>query len=121
MAFSDIQRQICKRVTQCLLFRYCYYIRCSPLVSDTVYDGMERDLRVLVREYPEDAKKVLFVSDVLNAPGSDLLDSYPRAIEQLAESLLDYVPRFTRNTPAVKRNHETNSEQTFIGQHGLFD
>jgi len=56
---------------QVLLHRYCYYVLANPLVSDAVYDQIEREARKI---YPED--------NVVHKVGSSLPSSYPDWIKE---------------------------------------
>jgi NAD-dependent DNA ligase len=83
--------EISKLRTYCLIHRYLYYVKASPLVDDLTYDAHERKLKELVTQYPQ----LAFEADnqsycPTNTVGSDNPEDYPRRIEQLAESLLKY-------------------------------
>lgn len=57
-----------KLVKDCLTHRYRYYVLNQPVISDYEYDMLERE-----------AKKV-DTEGLLNVPGSDLEESYPKEI-----------------------------------------
>lgn len=68
-----------------------YYVKAETLISDQEYDRLERDLRKLVTEFPEEAIKAAFsLMCPVTSVGSSSADDYPRLIEQIAESLLKF-------------------------------
>lgn len=100
MDISEIKALIRKRRTQCLVQRYTYYVLGASLVADAVYDGWERELRDLVDRFPEIANQVEWhYMCPSKHVGSSLADDYPRSIEQLAVSLVEYAPRFCQRKP----------------------
>jgi hypothetical protein len=80
--------------TICLIHRYLYYVKDSPIIADLAYDTLERKLKTLVEGFPELAAKAAFgeICPVTH-PGSSFPEDYPRRVEQLAESLLAYSGR----------------------------
>lgn len=82
---------ISKRRKQCLIHRYLYYVKAAPLISDLVYDLLEGNLKQLIVKHPllED-KAAYSLMCPTKTVGSDNLEDYPREIEQLAESLLNW-------------------------------
>lgn len=88
---NPIVDEIAKYRTICLIHRYLYYVKDNPLVSDAQYDVFERKLKALVESNPKLARMAAYAGICpLTRPGSSLADDYPRRIEQLAESLLEY-------------------------------
>ena len=94
MATKKLDKQIVAEISKyraiCLIHRYCYYVKSSPLISDQQYDIFERKLKALVTQHPQ----LAFEADnqsycPTQSVGSDNPDDYPRRIEQLAESLLE--------------------------------
>jgi len=63
-------------VDECMAHRYLYYVESAPVISDVLYDRMEREARLLVgSRHP------------LHRPGSSLASSYPPHIVHLAGEL----------------------------------
>ena len=58
---------------KCMVHRYRYYVMNEPLISDSIYDAMERKAR---EEAPE--------GHPILAVGSSLADSYPDHIKEIA-------------------------------------
>jgi len=88
---------ITKYRTICLVHRYLYYVKAESIVSDFNYDMMERKLKALISEHPALAHKADHSSFCpTENVGSSSADDYPRSIEQLAESLLAYHKKGTR-------------------------
>lgn len=87
-----------KRRRQCLIHRYLYYVKSEPLIDDYKYDMLERELRSLVEAHPALSHIAPFDSMCpARIVGSSNREDYPRAIEQLAESLLSYARKNTGN------------------------
>jgi NAD-dependent DNA ligase len=88
---KDIIALIEKRRKQCLIHRYCYYVLAAPLISDVAYDNLEADLKRLVTLYPEQEHKAAYsLMCPTRTVGSSNLDDYPRAVEDLALSLVKH-------------------------------
>ncbi len=99
MTAQAITAQIVRYRTICLAHRYLYYVKAESIISDVIYDGLERKLRDLIDKYPDIASK----SDYnLICPtttlGSDLADTYPRRIKQMADTLLAAHKKALRTT-----------------------
>lgn len=62
---------------QVLMHRYLYYVKDSPVISDYVYDQIERDARAVCKE-----------DSPVHGVGSSLASSYPPYIIQMAEDKL---------------------------------
>lgn len=91
--FDAVRRQIEKRRAQCLVHRYLYYYKNESLVTDAFYDNLERELRALVSQYPRVAATAKYDEDCpTRAVGSSILDTYPKAIQMLGDSLAIYNP-----------------------------
>jgi NAD-dependent DNA ligase len=94
MTAKEIIRDITKYRTALLVHRYLYYVKADAIVSDFVYDMQERKLRGLIAQYPALAFRADHASYCpTESVGSSNADNYPRRIEQLAESLLQYHKR----------------------------
>ena len=56
MAHTKLDKQIIGEIAKyraiCLIHRYLYYVKNSPLVSDFTYDMYERKLKELVTQHP---------------------------------------------------------------------
>lgn len=78
-----------------MLHRFLYYVLAQPLIDDLAYDMLERDLRVLVEENSELAATLPFADECpLLTVGTSNLWDYPRPIQHLGTSLLDWVERY---------------------------
>lgn len=62
----------------CLVHRYLYYVLSSPIISDYVYDLMEKEARIK-----------LDPNHLLNKPGSSLKTIYPTHIVEIGNKLLE--------------------------------
>lgn len=62
---------------QCLVHRYLYYVKARPIISDYEYDMLERKA---VLTAPKDHP--------IHSSGSDLEDSYPQNIKDIANGFL---------------------------------
>ena len=60
---------------KCLVYRYLYYVKNISKISDQQYDGMERE-----------AVESASPDHPIHSPGSDLEDSYPDYIKEIAKS-----------------------------------
>jgi len=86
-----IVKEITKYRAICLIHRYLYYVKAATLVTDYQYDMMERKLKGLIESHPILALKADYSAHCpTQCPGSSNLEDYPRRLEQLAESLLEY-------------------------------
>jgi NAD-dependent DNA ligase len=89
---KEIGALIKKRRLQILVARFLYYVRSESLVTDAVYDAWENELKRLVAAHPDIANAQPYASMCPSRTvGSSIQDDYPRAVEQLAESLLKHV------------------------------
>ncbi len=60
----------------CLAHRYLYYVKNAPAISDYRYDLLESE-----------ALKAISHDSLLNKPGSDRAEDYPKEAIELAEKL----------------------------------
>lgn len=106
MAHGKMEKQIVAEIskyrTLCLIHRYLYYVKSSPLISDQQYDVFERKLKALVTQHPSlafgaDNQSYCPVANV----GSDNPEDYPRRVEQLAEDLLAHKGDHGKAVPDV--------------------
>lgn len=64
----------------CLVHRYLYYVKGSPIISDQQYDILEREaVRFEKRTHP------------VHFPGNDLEDSYSNKIKNTAIKVLNAI------------------------------
>lgn len=88
---ADPAAQILRRRKQCLVHRYLYYVKASPMIDDATYDAWERELKALVTEYPDVAANVRYADDCpTQHVGSSNLWDYPRELQLIGDSLLVY-------------------------------
>ena len=86
--------QIVRRRKQLIVHRYLYYVRSASLIDDFTYDMWERDLRLLVADNAELAARLPYDEECpTKGVGSSNLWDYPRELQILADSLLDFVAR----------------------------
>lgn len=65
----------------CLLHRYLYYVKSSPIYQDFVYDIFEKEAK----------ERGLAEGSPLNKPGSSLEEDYPENIVKVANDILEIV------------------------------
>ena len=63
--------------------RYLYYVKQAPIISDTTYDQIEKEILKEVQTNRLDGKK-----SPLATPGSDDPKCYPKHVRYLATALL---------------------------------
>jgi NAD-dependent DNA ligase len=70
--YSDLKKE-----DRCLVHRYLYYVMDTPIISDYIYDAMERE----ARKFADENHPILKV-------GSSLAKDYPEHIVNIAKKEL---------------------------------
>lgn len=81
-----MERRITKLRTMLLLYRYAYYVKSNPLVTDARYDQLEKELKGLVDSCPDSDLACRYADR--RTVGSSLAGDYPEEIVAMAEGFL---------------------------------
>ncbi|MCU0660373.1 MAG: NAD-dependent DNA ligase LigA [Candidatus Pacebacteria bacterium] len=103
---AEAKKRIEKLITQINDLRYEYHVRNNPTVTDDVYDSLTKELKMLVREYPQFSALLVEIDRVAGKP----LDKFSKVAHRVPmlslndvfnkEELADWETRIRKLLPS---------------------